>query len=63
MSGWYIANILIGGIIGFIVDAADGAMFNQSPSQIHAILKTAAAAGLFGQDTPQDGQALTEQDP
>ena len=38
LSGWYIGNILIGGVIGFVVDAADGAMFNQSPSQIHALL-------------------------
>jgi hypothetical protein len=61
MSGWFIANILIGGIIGFIVDGADGAMFNQSPSKIHAILKAASAAGLLRLDPSQGGQALTEE--
>lgn len=30
VSGWYFGNILLGGVIGLIVDAADGAMFNQS---------------------------------
>ena len=39
MSGWYLGNILIGGIIGLIVDAANGAMYTQSPGQIHAVLK------------------------
>jgi hypothetical protein len=39
MSGWYIANILVGGVVGFIVDAADGAMFTLTPDSIHAYLK------------------------
>lgn len=30
MSGWYLGNILIGGIIGLIVDAANGAMWNRT---------------------------------
>lgn len=44
LSGWYFANILIGGVIGLIIDAADGAMFNQSPSEIVAVLPPAFAA-------------------
>lgn len=31
MSGWYLGNVLVGGIIGFIVDAANGAMWNRTP--------------------------------
>jgi hypothetical protein len=46
LSGWYIANLLIGGIVGFIVDAADGAMFNQSPRFIRAILSESAPAAV-----------------
>jgi hypothetical protein len=34
MSGLYIANILIGGIVGFIVDAANGAMWNRTPGEV-----------------------------
>ena len=34
MSGWYLGNILIGGIIGFIVDAANGAMYNRKPDHV-----------------------------
>jgi len=30
MSGWYFGNILFGGIIGLIVDAANGAMWNRT---------------------------------
>ena len=43
LSGWYIANILIGGVIGLIIDAADGAMFNLSPNNIVAVLPPRAA--------------------
>lgn len=43
LSGWYLANILIGGVIGLIIDAADGAMFNLSPKQIVAMLPSAFA--------------------
>lgn len=44
LSGWYLANILIGGVIGLLVDAADGAMFTQSPPSIHAVLRPAVGA-------------------
>ncbi len=35
-NAWYLGNILIGGIIGLIVDPITGAMYNLSPDQIHA---------------------------
>jgi hypothetical protein len=31
MSPWYLGNILIGGIVGLIVDAANGAMWTRTP--------------------------------
>lgn len=34
MSGWYMGNILAGGIVGFIVDYANGAMWNRSPISV-----------------------------
>jgi hypothetical protein len=39
VSGWYIANVVIGGVIGFIVDAANGAMWNRSPEEVKATLQ------------------------
>jgi hypothetical protein len=38
MSGWYLGNILIGGIIGLVVDAANGAMWNRTPGKVEASL-------------------------
>ncbi len=38
LSGWFFGNFLIGGVIGMIIDAVDGAMFRLSPSEIYAIL-------------------------
>lgn len=34
MSGLFLGNILIGGIIGFIVDGANGAMWNRTPGEV-----------------------------
>ena len=39
MSGWYAANLLIGGIIGFIVDGANGAMWNRVPDRVDVKLE------------------------
>ena len=35
-NAWYLGNILIGGVIGFIVAPATGAMFRLTPTQINA---------------------------
>ncbi|MCM3876863.1 MAG: hypothetical protein NEA02_10635 [Thermoanaerobaculia bacterium] len=31
VSGWFWGNILIGGVVGMIIDGADGAIYNRSP--------------------------------
>ena len=42
VNGWYIANIIFGGLIGFlIVDPATGAMYTLSPSDINSVLDPA----------------------
>lgn len=39
VNGWYIANIIFGGLIGFlIVDPITGAMYTLSPSDINTLL-------------------------
>jgi len=37
-NGWFIGNLLCGGLIGMVVDAVDGAMWNLAPDQIHVEL-------------------------
>ena len=39
VSGWYFGNVLVGGIVGLIVDAANGAMWNRTPSVIDVTLE------------------------
>jgi hypothetical protein len=36
LDGWFIGNIILGGLIGIIIDAADGAMYKLTPDQIIA---------------------------
>lgn len=36
LNGWFLGNILIGGIIGFIIDPITGAMYSLTPKQINA---------------------------
>jgi hypothetical protein len=38
LSGWFFGNLLIGGWIGMIIDAVDGAMFRLEPSEINVVL-------------------------
>lgn len=35
-NAWYLGNILLGGVIGLIVDPITGAMYNLTPKQINA---------------------------
>lgn len=35
-NAWYLGNIVFGGIIGLVVDASTGAIYNLTPSEINA---------------------------
>lgn len=35
-NGWFLGNLLIGGLVGIIVDAATGSMYKLSPDQVIA---------------------------
>jgi len=37
-NAWYIGNVLIGGLIGLVVDAATGSIYNLSPNQVNAAM-------------------------
>lgn len=45
-NGWFIGNILIGGLIGVIVDAATGSMYKLSPDQVVAQMSQQSASNL-----------------
>lgn len=34
MDGWFLGNLLFGGVIGIIVDASNGAMYKLTPDQV-----------------------------
>ena len=47
VDGWIAGNIIFGGIIGLIIDAADGAMYKLSPEQLTAELRRESASTSF----------------
>ena len=51
MSGWYLGNILFGGIIGLIVDGANGAMYNREPDAIDVKLQASSGTTAPGNAT------------
>jgi len=50
MDGWFIGNILFGGLIGIIVDASNGAMYKLTPDQIIAQMNDNANASVNSKD-------------
>jgi hypothetical protein len=42
---WYLGNLICGGILGLIIDAVDGAMWNLEPNQVHVEMVTAMLDG------------------
>lgn len=43
-SGWVAGNLILGGIPGFIIDAATGGMYVLSPKQVNATIIESASA-------------------
>ncbi len=44
ISGWFLGNILLGGIIGIAVDAVTGAIYTFSPKNIYGDLNAASTS-------------------
>ncbi|WP_339836938.1 PEGA domain-containing protein [uncultured Flavobacterium sp.] len=42
-NGWFIGNILIGGLIGIIIDPITGAMYNLTPKEVNAQMELGTA--------------------
>ena len=51
MDGWFLGNLIFGGIIGIIIDASNGAMYKLNPDQIIAQLgKSTSETGMKGEN-------------
>jgi len=44
MDGWFLGNLLFGGIIGIIIDATNGSMYKLTPNQVNAQMKSNSTA-------------------
>ena len=46
-SAWYLANIIFGGVVGFVIDPISGGMWNVSPKKVEArLIKTGPSKSL-----------------
>jgi len=50
MSGWVIGNVLSWGILGIVIDAVSGGIYELSPDQIDPTLKTAGVSQILDKD-------------
>ena len=50
IDGWFWGNLLLGGVIGMVIDASTGSMYRLSPGEIEATLKKEGAAWLVKKD-------------
>ena len=47
MDSWVVGNIIFGGLIGLIVDAANGSMYKLTPDQVIASLPKNVGTGMI----------------
>lgn len=50
INGWFWGNILIGGLIGVIVDTSTGAMYKLTPKEINAEMNNGIVFKSYGKD-------------
>jgi len=50
VSGWVFGNILIGGLIGLVIDAISGGIYKLSPDQLEAELRKQEITALYEED-------------
>jgi uncharacterized protein YceK len=50
-SGWVWGNIIFGGLIGLVVDIADGAIYNLTPEQLNAELRKQGTSAIEKEGT------------
>lgn len=47
VSGWVWGNIVIGGLIGLVVDSVSGGIYKLTPGQVEAEMEPTAATGML----------------
>jgi len=52
-SGVYVGNLLVGGVVGLVADAASGAMYNQGPPVVRVNLVAASRPPVVTLPSPQ----------
>ena len=52
MDGWFLGNIILGGLIGIIIDASNGSMYKLNPDQI--IAQLGRSTGQTGMKSEND---------
>lgn len=50
LDGWFFGNILIGGLVGLIIDSATGSMYKLNPDQVIATLEKMTSLNERGED-------------
>ncbi|AFK04651.1 PEGA domain protein [Emticicia oligotrophica DSM 17448] len=43
VDGWFFGNIILGGVIGIVIDAVTGSMYKLTPNQVSAQMKLSGA--------------------
>ena len=63
-SGVYVGNLLVGGVVGLVADAADGAMYKQGPAVVRVDLVPASRQPVvtLPEPEPQAGRGRMLQD-
>lgn len=63
VNGWVWGNLLVGGLIGLVIDASTGAMYRLSPEEINAGLSSTQEVGMLETDDALLIAVVMEADP
>jgi len=59
IDGWFWGNLLLGGLVGMVIDGSTGAMYKLSPGQVKAALEQSGMSLRTGSDQLMIGVTLT----
>jgi hypothetical protein len=62
LNNWVFGNILLGGIIGLVIDFVSGSADELSPKEVHFNLKTPSGAGASAAPLPAQGVLVERRD-
>ena len=61
---WFLGNIMLGGVIGMVVDASNGAMYKLTPEHAHATLIQSSTASTLRQSNDENkNEVVTKVEP